>query len=781
MNRKNYFFILLLLLSVIVSCTNADHSIHVSIAGEDTNSGTVNEPVRTIKKAVALLRETHKTQIIVHEGVYKETIDLSNISGTQKQPVVIKAADNENVLLDGTLDLKDLIEDGEEWELYKDNIYKIKLKQDIWQFFYDGEEMMPARWPNARFDDESVWDQEHTWCKQGNNSSYGKIYSTADNPQLDLAKINKDYTGAMLVLNLGRFMTFSRKVINHNIREGYLTYTPDYMKKTLDLLSSPHYWTPVYKNPGKFYIECHINALDVTKEWYYDKNTHELFFISPDKKMPTFNAKGKVMEYAFNGIGVRHLVLDGLNFFGTTFAFADARYVKIQNCNLHYYSTNKRMLGVEDTWNRMYSTQSTYISVANILPHKFAPYSDLSDILNIMKNKNEFSKNVIRNCQFSHTDGAAFGIDGIGDTLDNLAVHYIDWSGVGFITIHAGWAFNNHIKRVSISHTGASEGIQHGFQSLLELCDFGEKMGVMQEDGGALQVSAGQQKGSTVRYNWVHDNFKFGLRADFNGSPNEKYPNGYGSHLKMHHNVGWNMSSKQESPALHLEGDYHFVFNNTLFHNPFVRGICIAQTWAEGLANYNTQTKNNLTEINGIGTSRTRDIIEEDILGDDSNNIQRPIEELLVDVDNFDFRPRKDAVEIIDKGVISKDINAKYVGEGPDIGAYEYGDDCYWIPGFQYPYASFPIPANNSIIDYLDRDLIWQQAYGAIEYMVYFGESKEVVANATEKSQAFIGKFHNNICPSPVLKTNTRYYWRIDAVYKNKPIVKGKVWNFKTN
>ena len=70
------------------------------------------------------------------------------------------------------------------------------------------------------------------------------------------------------------------------------------------------------------------------------------------------------------------------------------------------------------------------------------------------------------------------------------------------------------------------------------------------------------------------------------------------------------------------------------------------------------------------------------------------------------FRPKKGSV-LIDAGVVipgvndGQDIdlnhpplypgqNRKYIGSAPDIGAYEYGDSVYWIPGFRYAYPSVP-------------------------------------------------------------------------------------------
>jgi hypothetical protein len=76
----------------------------------------------------------------------------------------------------------------------------------------------------------------------------------------------------------------------------------------------------------------------------------------------------------------------------------------------------------------------------------------------------------------------------------------------------------------------------------------------------------------------------------------------------------------------------------------------------------------------------------------------------------YDFRPRKGS-DYIDNGVIISGINdglelnqnhpplysgqnRAFVGDAPDIGAYEYGDSVYWIPGFRYEYPSVPLPKN---------------------------------------------------------------------------------------
>jgi len=55
--------------------------------------------------------------------------------------------------------------------------------------------------------------------------------------------------------------------------------------------------------------------------------------------------------------------------------------------------------------------------------------------------------------------------------------------------------------------------------------------------------------------------------------------------------------------------------------------------------------------------------------------------------------------------------NRKYVGDAPDIGAYEYGDLVYWIPGYRYPHPSVPIPNDNASDVPIDHSLVWNYPY----------------------------------------------------------------------
>jgi len=119
---------------------------------------------------------------------------------------------------------------------------------------------------------------------------------------------------------------------------------------------------------------------------------------------------------------------------------------------------------------------------------------------------------------------------------------------------------------------------------------------------------------------------------------------------------------------------------------------------------------------------------------------------------SYDFRPKKGS-DYIDNGVIIPGINdgqelqlnhpplysgqnRAFVGDAPDIGAYEYGDSVYWIPGFRYAYPSVPLPKDgetNVSMEYgLAFNYPWKTNYsGTVAIVTLSGPS----VNRTETLQ----------------------------------------------
>ena len=101
----------------------------------------------------------------------------------------------------------------------------------------------------------------------------------------------------------------------------------------------------------------------------------------------------------------------------------------------------------------------------------------------------------------------------------------------------------------------------------------------------------------------------------------------------------------------------------------------------------------------------------------------------LRDPDNLDYRPIPGA-DIVDAGVVHPGVTDGYLGDAPDIGAYEYGAADYWIAGHRAAAASIPIPPDGAVSVKGSASLIWQPALGAVSNDVYLGNSSNAVAGA---------------------------------------------------
>ncbi|RMG03096.1 MAG: hypothetical protein D6741_02760 [Planctomycetota bacterium] len=160
-------------------------------------------------------------------------------------------------------------------------------------------------------------------------------------------------------------------------------------------------------------------------------------------------------------------------------------------------------------------------------------------------------------------------------------------------------------------------------------------------------------------------------------------------------------------------------------------------------------------------------------------NVSRAAQKTLRDAENWDFRPRLDA-GIVDAGRVltSQDkpdtdtplVPLIYLGEAPDIGAYEHGAQSYWIPGRQDVLPSTPVPPDGAIGVKPTADLMFLPGLAAGEHVVYLGTSPESMAKRTVLSDT-------NIFTPGHLNPGRTYYWRVDAV-RDGETRPGPTWKF---
>lgn len=705
---KNVLIFIICLITINLYTTD----YYVAKTGSDTNPGTITAPFLTISKAVNVLQPGDRC--LIRGGTYHEEVIINTLNGTAQAPIIIEAYEDEPVILDGTEAITGT------WEHYQGNIYRTQLTRDIKQLFVNDEMMLSARWPNARMDDGSIWDRDR-WAYGGEQDIDGVQYEIPHD-DIDLAGTNLSFEGAIALLNVGNWKTWTRIIKTHTAGTNHFTYDP---------IGAGYIDKPYYH---RFVIEGKLNLLDMEKEWFYDIQTKYLYLWAPGGNSPTGTIRGKTRSYAMSFNECSYIEIRGLQFFADTIKTYASTNMLIEACDFKYPAYSNRMLhdlGDPDT---------------TMIDHQ---------------NSAKPSNCVIRSCTFAYTDGPGIYLRGTGNVVENCYFHHIDYSAVNFrnsvFSIHARDTYGTTFRRNTLHTGGAAEGFRGGATEgdLADLVEYNHIYNVskIQEDGSAIQIGRPGQPNVIVRYNWTHDSRKAGIRFDAAGTL-------YGTNGMQHHNVVWN-TDKQIA-----KGDYHRMYNNTAFDNEG-NSLVILDNSSMGGININTITKNNcVASLSGHLYSPMA------VPGTVTNNWTGNIYTQLRAPQHYDFRPRVGA-SIIDGGEAIAGITDGYNGTAPDIGAYEAGDDNYWIPGHQEAYATMAIPPDGSTNVGLSSDLMWLGGYQATSHRFYLGTSPQLTANDFKKEQ------NNNIFSPGPLTVDTTYYWRVDSIGPNGTVT-GRTWSFYT-
>ena len=513
-----YKIFVIIIIFVHPKILNAEtYYVAVSYGNNNNDGKSLSAPFKTIAKAASVMSAGDICYI--REGSYHEIVTMNNKDGASGAPIVFTNYNNERVIMDGTVAV------DTSWSVHSGNIYKQKLTFRPWQLFADRKEQVMARWPNAKFSDESIWDNDNYWAKgtiDKNNNAYsnGTIiddpYTNKDGTSIDLnAKgFDLDESGkeAIAILNVGSFKTWSRKVTSHSGNTFNYSNTPSWKTKH-------HY----------YYLEGRLEFLDSAGEWYFDVTDSTLYFWAENNVHPkNLNIRGKVQSYAFKITASEYIHIKNLEFFATTVYFYNGDNCLIYGANFMYPSCSKRMLRVVDT-----------------LPEMTLFTSNSSD-------------NIIRRSAFRNTDGTAVEMWGGDNRIDSTYFNNIDYSVADnsglMITIRMNGS-DNVFSHNTIHKTGASATVSAGKAPLVEYNDLYDT-GHLQSDGSMVQITESEQDGAICRYNWLHDTEKYGARFDHSGTAD-------GVNGLMHHNVAWNCLAG----GIMAKGNNHKIYNNTVINS----------------------------------------------------------------------------------------------------------------------------------------------------------------------------------------------------------------------
>ena len=702
--------------------------------------GSMNCPYPTIETALEhvqpwdriILRQGRYTEFIMRDGLNDETgivwgqLD-PDFGGPRTNTITIEPYPNERVVIDGTISI------NVDWESYSHNghsVYKATLDssaiadqiqrpfRDVYGVWIDGRYQVPSVTPNIKNPTDPSYG--------GPNDGEPGTHWENDIVQSDIQDWNVD-------------------------REEGL---------------------------------ARLDLLDTLEEWAYNPASEELYIYADPRFLPTStNVRIRVLHRMLHMRRAVNLEFKNLEFFGGSIKveginilFEDCEFKQLHDITLPAYMGRGNLCTGIYTWNA------------------------------------EFV-----NCRFSEIPYVyPVKIRGIQSRVENCLFTNMDW----WANPYGGAAEVGYIARYVTFENSKIGGVGGG--SLMEYCrieDFKDPC-----DCSGINRGAHGAPRSMTRYNWIINGpGANGIRID-GGS------NGAGNRRGDIHNI----ITIGNNRGMRLKGDFHDVHHVTAYDNRmldvdlFVGKYGEPDEFNQGFhlnytpGNINTEISNSFIEhsftcpspdcwtypesetgINqpmdashlldlGIwfGRSLGHSAIHREMadpwylnLYNDESSSEHPTDRS----QDYDFRPRKGS-SLIDAGKIIPGINdgqdlqfnwppsfpgqnRRYVGDAPDIGAYEYGDSVYWIPGYRYPHPSFPIPRNNAVDVIPDYSVVWNYPYKKD----YAGTTATVTINGPGVNRTELFHYPNNVCFQP-FQPSGNYTWSVMVDGKS-----GGLWTFQVD
>ena len=174
---------------------------------------------------------------------------------------------------------------------------------EIWQLFYDRNEVINARYPSAQWTNDEIYDLNNWGHGYYNKNDVSGTYLDYENGEIvdishndidlyeyvkqqQLLNSNFDLSCCLINLNVGSFKSYT-KIINSQT----LNNTNKSIRLSYDqvaLWKEKHHY---------YYLENKLEFLNTQNEWFYDTNDNYLHVWLANNNIPTLNkAFLKVIE-----------------------------------------------------------------------------------------------------------------------------------------------------------------------------------------------------------------------------------------------------------------------------------------------------------------------------------------------------------------------------------------------------------------------------------------------------------------------------------------------------
>jgi hypothetical protein len=382
--------------------------------------------------------------------------------------------------------------------------YANQIDKEFPQLFANKDSMVEARYPNMGASMSTIMDYKRDVAQSGTNK----------NTIVAKGNIPSNITGAKLVIWPGEtglwgwaafvlpVRSVNRRTINLDVE---LTMNENSFTDIGGDTETPHPGNP-------FYVTGALTLLDAPGEYYFDKQTNNLYFYPPWNGRPDTHVL--TMRSNFNTAilaeDTSHVNIRNIAIYGGGINMRNTRNNTIENCRVNY----AEHFYLSGWWRADYDKISAMVVTgANIR---------------------------ISGCEFGLTAGSGIILGGENNLFTNNIVHNVGYSGNEY-----GGVFLLQSKNIEISHNtfrnSASRHITF-YHNNNERCvirnNYMENHSILLSDAGALHTNIYSNGGNTEIYN----NFIVcGNKGDDNGAMTKirigLYIDSHSSNYNVHHNI----------------------------------------------------------------------------------------------------------------------------------------------------------------------------------------------------------------------------------------------------
>lgn len=616
-------------MSMLVSwaALHGAETYYVSVmSGDDARSRAeardAATPWKTIQQAAAAM--SVGDVCVVRAGVYRETV-------TPKTGQTFRNYDGERVVISGC----DLVPSGN-WKRFRGEIHKTPAVDEVYDVFVDGHYMQKACWPSA--DADVMRKAEWIPTVNGGKRDAGWV----------------EFERALPADFVGGFYTGHNGDNAFNFNHGRIA-AQDGNRITVTHLNF-RWWqgVPGHIGSGTGNITDHLNCLTTAKEWHWQDGT--LFLHAPGGGSPGgVRVEARVRLYGFDCSGKDKVRIEGLNFIGASLLMDGSNHCVVDRCRFRYVSP----------WGKHYYSLGVTGGQSDVNHYTVGGPIDGTAGLYF-----KGDHNILKNSVVMYGWGSLVTLLGGNSTLANNHIE------------GANWITRQHTANITVSGSNQkilnntlrdSTGKMIAFiiyddvpvKGIMIRGNDCRRYGFSMFDGGtACFYTNGEDDlgGAEISYNVIAENMTRNDRVSCG-----IYLDDGAHNASVHHNVIHGGGHCRSGIFTHKGLKQIAVCHNSVWG--VTEGAWLSAVREGKMETATMIYRNNLA--GGVGYAQRGD---SGPITQDHNRQRVPANEF-ADVPHMDFRIRQADSASVDAGMLISGINDGFVGEAPDLGAFEFGGE----------------------------------------------------------------------------------------------------------